>query len=275
MSAYIFPTLIFGALGLFAGVLLTVCSKVFEVKTDERIEAVNEALPQVNCGSCGYSGCSDYASAIVKNGAPANLCKPGGQECAAKISALMGIESAAVIPQVAVVKCSGDCNATASKFVYGGIQSCKAANRFYSGSEVCTHGCLGFGDCAAVCPNGAISVTDGLARVDKAKCIGCGLCTKACPNSLIVVRDITNRVDVCCSSTEIGKIVRSVCKSGCIGCKKCEKACEYGAITVENNVAVIDYSKCTSCGKCAEGCPVHVIKICGGKADAAAERQAE
>ena len=59
---------IFAALGLVAGVLLTVASKVFEVKVDERIEKVSEALPQVNCGSCGFSGCADYAEAIVMRG---------------------------------------------------------------------------------------------------------------------------------------------------------------------------------------------------------------
>lgn len=262
-TTYILPALTFGGLGLFAGVLLTICSKVFEVKTDERIEAVSEALPQVNCGSCGFSGCADYAEAIVKNGVAPNLCKPGGKECADKISAIMGLSGMDVVPQVAVVKCSGDCHATESKFIYSGIQSCLAANRFYNGSEVCTHGCLGFGDCTKVCPNNAIAVVDGLARVNKALCIGCGLCAKACPDHLIVIRNITNTVDVCCSSTDIGKITRSVCKSGCIGCKKCEKTCENGAITVTNNVASIDYDKCTSCGKCAEACPMHVIKICG------------
>lgn len=263
VTTYVLPALVFGAIGLVAGVLLTVCSKVFEVKTDERIETINEALPQVNCGSCGYSGCSDYANAIVKNGAAPNLCKPGGKDCAAKIAALMGLESGDMTAQVAVVKCSGNCDNTSDKFIYDGIQSCKAANRFYSGSTVCTHGCLGFGDCAAVCPQNAVTVTDGLARVDRAKCIGCGLCAKACPNQLIVITDITNRVEVCCSSTEIGKIVRSVCSSGCIGCKKCEKTCEHGAIAVEGNLARIDHSKCTSCGKCTEVCPVHAIKNCG------------
>ena len=262
MSTYILPILVFGAIGLAAGVLLTVCSKIFEVKTDERIEAVNEILPQVNCGACGFSGCADYASAIVKNGVPTNMCKPGGAECAKKISAVMGMEEMAVVPQIAVVLCSGDCNATESKFVFQGVQSCKAANRFYNGSEVCTHGCLGFGDCAKVCPQNAIVVKDGLARIDKTKCIGCGLCTKVCPDKLIVLRDIDKKIDVCCSSTDVGKIVRSVCKSGCIGCKLCEKKCENDAIHVENNLARIDYSKCTACGKCAAACPAKVIRLC-------------
>ena len=37
--------------------------------------------------------------------------------------------------------------------------------------------------------------------------------------------------------------------------------CEQGAIRLENNLAVIDYDKCISCGKCAEKCPVKAIKF--------------
>ncbi len=262
LETYIFPILVFGAIGLAAGVLLTVCSKIFEVKTDERVEAINEALPQVNCGSCGFSGCADYAEAVVKNGVPINMCKPGGNDCVAKIAEIMGTETTEIVPQVAVVLCNGDCHATKSKFQFRGVQSCKAANRFYNGSEVCTHGCLGFGDCAKVCPEGAIEIEEGLARVNKTKCIGCGLCAKVCPDGLIILRDIGKRVDVCCSSTEIGKIVRSTCSSGCIGCKICEKKCTQGAIYVENNLAQIDYSKCNSCGECAEACPTKAIRKC-------------
>ena len=39
----------------------------------------------------------------------------------------------------------------------------------------------------------------------------------------------------------------------------CEKQCEFDAIHVENNIAKIDYEKCTGCGKCAEKCPCKVI----------------
>ena len=39
------------------------------------------------------------------------------------------------------------------------------------------------------------------------------------------------------------------------------KAVEFGAITVENNIAHIDYSKCTGCGKCAEKCPKKIIHL--------------
>lgn len=262
MSTYVFPMLVFAAIGLASGILLTVCSKIFEVKVDERIETINEILPQVNCGACGFSGCSDYASAIVNNSAELNMCKPGGNDCARKIAAVMGKAAADVTPQAAVVLCGGDCTAAKSKYIFQGVQSCRAAKRFYNGSEVCTHGCLGLGDCQKVCSEGGIIIRDGLARIDKSKCIGCGKCTKVCPNNLIVLRDIGQKVDVCCSSTDNGKIVRSACSSGCIGCRLCEKKCPNGAVHVENNLARIDYDKCTACGICADACPTKAIRLC-------------
>ncbi len=36
---------------------------------------------------------------------------------------------------------------------------------------------------------------------------------------------------------------------------KCVKVCEYDAVTVNNNLAVIDFDKCVGCGKCEEVCP--------------------
>ena len=48
--------------------------------------------------------------------------------------------------------------------------------------------------------------------------------------------------------------------AGCIACRKCEKACPTQAVTVNNNLASIDYDKCINCGACAEACPVHCIK---------------
>lgn len=256
---YIIPIGIFAALGVLAGVLLTICSKVFAVKVDERLEQLQEALPQINCGSCGYSGCNAYAEAIL-SGADINMCKPGGTASAEKLGKIMGLEAGELEQEVAFVKCSGNCNVTQHKYIYDGTQSCKASNRYYNGSKICTSGCLGYGDCVKVCPNGAISIVDRIAVVDPATCVGCGLCAKACPNELIVIRRKSQKVDVGCKSTAIGKITRSVCENGCIGCRLCEKKCPSGAIKVENNFASIDYLKCTSCGICAEACKIGVIK---------------
>ena len=99
-------------MGILAGVLLTVASKVFAVEVDERVDAIAEALPQANCGACGFSGCADYADAIVNKGAECNLCRPGGEAAAKKIAEIMGVEVTVTEPQVAFVRCSGDCSHT-------------------------------------------------------------------------------------------------------------------------------------------------------------------
>ena len=39
----------------------------------------------------------------------------------------------------------------------------------------------------------------------------------------------------------------------------CTRQCEAKAITVENNLAHVNYEACTQCGKCAEMCPTKVI----------------
>jgi ferredoxin len=57
----------------------------------------------------------------------------------------------------------------------------------------------------------------------------------------------------------LGRIVTKACAVGCIACKLCEKACSFDAIHVIDNLAVIDYSKCTSCGKCVAACPRKII----------------
>ena len=49
------------------------------------------------------------------------------------------------------------------------------------------------------------------------------------------------------------------CKNACIGCGKCAKECQFGAITVENNLAYIDHTKCRLCRKCVAVCPTHAI----------------
>lgn len=261
MMTYLIPALIVGGCGILAGVLLTAASKIFYVKIDERVEKINEALPQANCGACGFAGCGDYASAIVSGGAQTNLCKPGGAASAAKIADILGTAAAEVIPTAAVIHCKGDCSATSEAFVFDGVQSCKAAKRFYGGNGVCKYGCMGFGDCAQVCDNNAIVIRNGLACVIESRCGSCGKCAKVCPNSLISIRPVAKKADVLCSSKDNGRVTKQGCKNGCIGCRICEKKCPAEAVKVVDFRAVIDYELCTGCGECAAACPVKAINI--------------
>ena len=63
-----------------------------------------------------------------------------------------------------------------------------------------------------------------------------------------------------CVNKDKGAVAVKACKAACIGCKKCEKECAFGAITVGNNVAYIDYSKCRLCRKCVAVCPMKAIQ---------------
>lgn len=256
---YLIPALILGVCGILAGVLLTVASKIFYVEVDERVERISESLPQANCGACGFAGCADYADAIVNSGAATNLCRPGGSDAAGKIAEILGTSAADVVPMTAVVHCNGDCNATKPQFDFDGVQSCKAVKRFYGGNGLCKHGCIGLGDCAAVCEFDAVKIENGLAKISPAKCQACGQCAAVCPNQLISIKPKEKTIDVLCSSKDNGKATKLACSNGCIGCKMCERKCPNGAIKVENAHAVIDYDKCTSCGVCKDACPVKAI----------------
>ena len=258
---YVLPILFFLLISAAAGTLLTVAGKLFYVETDKTVETILEALPGANCGGCGYSGCEGYANAVAKGEAPANLCKPGGSEVNAKISAALGIEASEMEPEVAFVRCNGNCDATTDKYTYIGTPSCAAAEKFYNGKSSCPYGCLGFGDCVVACDRGAISVENGVAVVNPSKCGACGKCAKACPNNLIQIRKLSQTVAVRCYSQDNGKATRASCKNGCIACKICEKKCPSDAIHVINNHAEIDFTKCTSCGACAAACPSKCIVI--------------
>ena len=247
-------------IALLLGVLLAVISHFFAVEEDETVKAVRACLPGVNCGACGYKGCDDYAAAVAEGSAKPNLCVPGAEATAAELGEILGIEVEAPEDRVAYVHCNGNCEATAQKAIYDGISTCRAAAMLFAGPNTCRFGCIGLGDCAAVCPSGAICTKDGIAHVDTSKCIGCGLCRDTCPKHIISMVPQEAAVVVACSNTDKGAQARTACKNACIACKKCEKACEFGAVNVKDNLAGIDYEKCTGCGACAKACPTGAIK---------------
>ena len=228
-------------IAFLCGVLLVVASKVMAVEEDPLFAPIRECLPGANCGACGYPGCDGYAQALASGEEKrTNLCVPGAGGCAAALAAVLGVEAAAPVEaKVAVVFCGGDCTKTTGE---GEEKSCK-------------FGCIGCGACAAVCPKNAIRMENGIAVIDTELCIGCGMCAKTCPKQVIRMLPKSQKVYDRCSNPEMGKAVMTACKAGCIGCTKCSKVCPEGAITMENNLAVVDPEKCTGCGTCVDACP--------------------
>ena len=260
---------ILGGLGLIFGLVLAIASKVFYVETDPRLDELNECLPGANCGGCGYAGCGGYAEAVLKGEAPIGKCASGGDECAAKMAEIMGVKAEKVARRVAMVRCSGykrrdeegKLVGLLDKGIYEGARDCLAATKVGGrGPTICKFGCLGFGTCVKACKYDAIHVVDGVARVDFDKCVGCMSCVAACPRGIIAGVEYGEHIVISCSSHAKGNVTTRGCTLGCIGCGLCKKVCPKEAITIDRNLAVIDYSKCDNCGLCVSVCPKKMIR---------------
>ena len=161
---------------------------------------------------------------------------------------------------IAFIACSG--HAAGKARFSGTAASCQEAveSGFVRGE--CKSGCVGVGSCIKACKYDAMKLENGKVVIDPEKCNGCGDCAKAdvCPQGLIrmIPKDATTFIP--CSSTEPEEdVVRATCGYGCIACGECERACPEGAVTIQDNHAVIDYEKCIDCGQCRDNCPRHCI----------------
>jgi len=249
-------------LGVFYGVFLGFFERVFHVKKDIKIEKITSALPGLNCGACGFTGCSSYAEVILQGKAPINLCNLGGSESVKKIADVLGIntENISMMEKKAVVLCQGGNKETVKKGKLKGITSCEMAHNLKFSEKLCTYSCLGFGDCASVCPFNAIKMNEnGLPSIDIGLCTGCGLCVKGCPRDIIELFNAKDLVIALCKNSTKGPAVSKICKTGCITCYLCEKKCPQGAIKIENNLPFINNDKCDLCGICVNACPTKTL----------------
>ena len=161
---------------------------------------------------------------------------------------------------IAFVACAG--HAAGKARFSEGFASCKEAveSGFLRGE--CRSGCVGVGSCIEVCKEHAMKLENGKVVIDRELCNGCGDCAAAgvCPQGLIhmIPREATTFIP-CSSAEEDEEIVRSTCGFGCISCGECERACPEGAVTIENNHAVINYDKCVGCTACSVKCRKKII----------------
>ncbi len=250
-----------GILGALFGTGLAVASRVLAVEKDHRIEEVEGILPGVNCGACGYPGCSGYAEGMVKNDADISLCSPGGQEVMIALGKVLGKEvDLTKEKMVAQVHCRGNKDRSSYKFEYKGVEDCVSAHLLFGGDKTCSYGCLGLGSCIKVCPVDAISYDeDNCVWVNKDLCISCGKCVDICPTGVIKMIPYSADRIVACNSKDKGAATKKYCTVGCIGCKLCEKQSPEGGFAVDSFLASIDYSQKGDRTAAAEKCPPKCI----------------
>lgn len=259
MSFIVLPVALMGALAVAMAIMLIIADKKFAVKENPLIDEILEALPGANCGACGYAGCRAFAEEKVKNPTGPAFCPAGGENACKAIAEILGVKMEIRKPTVARIKCSGTNDVSAFVGDYEGIQDCRAAMLVYPGNKICPYGCVGLGSCMHACKFGAISLYNGIVRIDEEKCVACRACVDTCPKHLIEMMPKDSKIYVACSSNDSGGRVRTACSAGCIGCMKCEKACPVEAVKVTDFLSRVDQEKCIQCGKCVEVCPVQVI----------------
>lgn len=186
---------------------------------------------------------------------PPNRCFPGGDAVAKIIAGITNKKAERLNGCVPVVFCARPQGDVHKRHCYIGYGTCSGADMAFGGPSECPYGCVGFGDCAKVCPVGAITMVDDFPVIDEKRCIGCGACVEACPKGIIRLVPEDARVLVRCSSKDPGKVVRAVCDAGCIHCKACIKKCPANAISEVNGRVEVDLRKCLAYGPdCKEVC---------------------
>jgi Na+-translocating ferredoxin:NAD+ oxidoreductase subunit B len=232
-----------------------------------RFDLIHHALPDFNCGACGFQECLGYAEGLATGAANPAACIPGGPKTAHALADILGITAKITDPVMATVNCKGGIREVHVTADFHGMEDCHAAIMINNGTKACVEGCLGLGTCVRVCPFGALSINENkVATVDRHKCTGCGLCIESCPRNLLSLFPHVHKIYLACSNHQKGDAVSSYCSVGCTACEECVKATPSGAITMENNLPKLDYytpseNFVSAAYKCPSKCFVDLIKV--------------
>ena len=265
MTATILAVVSLSAVGLIAGIAIFVANRILP-KEDESLQKASdlkEFLPGADCGACGQPGCFAYAQAVAKdvkilNDSPCRILAKD-EEATKQLGEYLGVDLASAGPgSKAIIHCTGDSPAIGS---YNGVGTCAAAVLVGAGEKECPYACVGYGDCAAVCPADAISIDaqKRVAFVDWEKCIGCGMCVKTCPRDLIELVAAEMPQYLGCNYRAAKDVAgRKKCSVGCIHCRICVRSSE-GGETEWDEAKDLPRFVGVPAGEAIEKCPRKII----------------
>ncbi|MFU8780338.1 MAG: RnfABCDGE type electron transport complex subunit B [Kiritimatiellia bacterium] len=245
---------VIGGIAMICASALAIAAHVFAVQQNPRVAELEKLLPGINCGACGFAGCSDYAKAMAAEEIGIDRCAPGGTEVLEALAAATGAVAAAFEKMVAIVHCNGDAENAGHRHAYNGLIDCHAAHQLAGGDMSCSYGCLGYGSCARACPVDAIEIKNNLAIVHPDLCIGCKACVASCPRNIIAMVPASQSIHVLCSSKDKGPIAKKACKVACIGCRICTKL-DASAFTMDGFLAQRNYASAVTDPAVIEKCP--------------------
>ena len=122
----------------------------------ERVEVIDQLLPQTQCERCGYPGCRPYAQAIADGTAEIDRCPPGGDETIAALARLLGRPTMPLAADLEPMDPTAVADIDESR-------------------------CIGCALCLPACPVDAIVGAAGYMHTVVARqCSGCELCIPVC-----------------------------------------------------------------------------------------------
>lgn len=231
-------------LGTLLAMLLAFANRRLYVFEDPRIGEVESMLPGSNCGACGSAGCRNFAEKIVAGETKPGKCTVNPPQQNLTIASLVGVEAGQEEKRVARLACAGGKHVAYNRARYQGLRSCRAAAVAGGNGKACAWGCLGLADCADVCDFDAISMNAfGLPVVDADKCTACGDCVEICPKDLFSLQPVSHQLWMACNNRADGDTAEASCAVACTACGRCTVDAAPGLISLQDNLAVIDYSK--------------------------------
>ena len=66
-------------------------------------------------------------------------------------------------------------------------------------------------------------------------------------------------IQTCIAANALANV--QACAFGCLGFGDCTKACKFDALHIVDDLAIVDYDKCTGCTACAKACPLKLIEM--------------